>query len=163
MKKVHIYTDGSSRGNPGPGGYGTILVYGDHEREMSGGFELTTNNRMELMAAIVGLETLTKKCAVIVTSDSKYVINALNEGWLAGWKNNGWVKKNRERVKNADLWKRVDALNESHDVEWIWVKGQAGHEHNERCDILATEAAQSRGLTADEGYLAEQEGDQELF
>lgn len=163
MKKVHIYTDGSSRGNPGPGGYGTILIYGKHERQLSGGYLLTTNNRMELLAVIAGLESLTSRCEVIVTSDSQYVINAMNKGWLDGWKTSGWIKKNKEKVKNADLWKRLFDLNSEHEIEWRWVKGHAGNKYNELCDTLATDAAKLSDLPDDVGYLAEIEPDNELF
>ncbi len=121
---------------------------------------MTTNNRMELMAVITGLEALSKKCSVVVTSDSKYVINAMIQGWLTRWRDNGWVKKDRQKVKNTDLWKRILVLNDGHDIEWLWVKGHADHE---RCDVLATEAILSGDHIPDEGYLDEIKEDKELF
>ncbi len=153
--KVYIYTDGSARGNPdGPGGYGTILKYiapdGQvHEREFSCGYKKTTNNRMELMAAIVGLEALTKACDVELYSDSQYLIKAFNDNWLEGWIKKGWKRGKNEPVKNVDLWKRLLRAVEPHNVTWIWVKGHAGHEYNERCDILATTAADGNDLKDD--------------
>lgn len=154
---VTIYTDGSARGNPnGPGGYGTVIEYIDskgqlHTREYSGGYIKTTNNRMELMAAIIGLEALTKPCKVKLYSDSQYVIKAFNEGWLQGWINKGWKRGKNEPVKNVDLWKRLLKAAEIHMVEYIWVKGHAGHPGNERCDFLATSAADGEHLMIDEG------------
>lgn len=155
MMEVKIYTDGSARGNPdGPGGYGTILVYVDskgmeHKREYSGGYKKTTNNRMELMAAIIGLEALTKPCAVKLYSDSQYLVKAFNEHWLEGWIKKGWKRGKNEPVKNVDLWKRLLAAKETHDVTFIWVKGHDGHEQNERCDYLATSAADGDQLLDD--------------
>ncbi|HEX3022292.1 MAG TPA: ribonuclease HI [Lachnospiraceae bacterium] len=152
---VSVYTDGAARGNPdGPGGYGTILVYIDskgveHRKELSCGYKKTTNNRMELMAAIVGLESLTKPCNVKLYSDSQYVIKAFNEHWLDGWIKKGWKRGKNEPVKNVDLWKRLLKAKEPHQVEFIWVKGHAGHEFNERCDVLATTAADSGNLIDD--------------
>ena len=154
--EVKIYTDGAARGNPdGPGGYGTILVYVDskgvtHTREFQGGYKKTTNNRMELMAAIVGLEALTKPCHVKLYSDSQYLVKAFNEHWIDGWVKKGWKHGKNEEVKNVDLWKRLLAAKEPHDVEFIWVKGHAGHEMNERCDVLATTAADGTNLMIDE-------------
>lgn len=153
--KVYIYTDGSARGNPdGPGGYGTILKYIApdgmvHEREFSCGYKKTTNNRMELMAAIVGLEALTKPCDVELYSDSQYLIKAFNEGWLAGWIKKGWKRGKNEPVKNVDLWKRLLQATKPHHITWIWVKGHDGHEYNERCDVLATTAADGENLLDD--------------
>lgn len=153
--KVYIYTDGSARGNPdGPGGYGTILKYiapdgKVHEREFSQGYEKTTNNRMELMAAIVGLEALTKPCEVELYSDSQYLIKAFNDNWLSGWIKKGWKRGKNEPVKNVDLWKRLLKATEPHQITWIWVKGHDGHEYNERCDTLATTAADSDELIKD--------------
>ncbi len=163
MKKVVIYTDGSSRGNPGPGGYGTVLLSGDHKRELSGGFAKTTNNRMELMAVITGLEALNRACQVEVISDSKYVINAMEKGWILGWKANGWAKKQKQPLKNADLWQRLYLTALMHEMTWTWVKGHAGNLYNERCDILATTAAQGKKLPPDEAYLIAEEGDTDLF
>ncbi len=130
--RVEIYTDGACSGNPGPGGWGAILRFNGHEKELSGGEKSTTNNRMEMMAAIVALETLTRPCAVDLYTDSQYLQQGVNE-WLAGWKRKGWP----ERIKNQDLWKRIDALIEKHDVTFHWIKGHAGHPENERCDELA--------------------------
>lgn len=153
--KVTIYTDGSARGNPdGPGGYGTILSYIDsngteHLREYSQGFKKTTNNRMELLAAIVGLEALIKPCDVTLYSDSQYLVKAFNDKWLEGWIKKGWKRGKNEPVKNVDLWKRLLRAMEQHQVEFIWVKGHAGHPQNERCDVLATTAADSDNLLDD--------------
>lgn len=157
MMKVCIYTDGSARGNPdGPGGYGTILRYVApdgtvHEREFSGGYVRTTNNRMELMAAIVGLEALNKPCEVELYSDSQYVVKAFNEHWLESWIKKGWKRGKNEPVKNIDLWKRLLAAVRPHKVSWNWVKGHAGHADNERCDLLATRAADGDNKKIDEG------------
>lgn len=155
--KVTIYTDGSARGNPnGPGGYGTVLQYTDtkgilHEREYSQGYIRTTNNRMELMAAIVGLEALIKPCDVKLYSDSQYLVKAFNEGWLDSWIAKGWKRGKNEPVKNRDLWERLLEAKKPHEVEFIWVKGHAGHSGNERCDLLATTAADSDDKITDEG------------
>lgn len=134
MKEVQIYTDGACRGNPGHGGWGTILVYGKHERELSGGERETTNNRMELTAVIEGLSALKYPCKVTVYSDSKYVVEAFLSDWISGWKKSGWKKG----LKNPDLWERLYGLTEIHDVSFVWVKGHNGHDYNERCDRLAT-------------------------
>ena len=153
--KVTIYTDGSARGNPdGPGGYGTILSYIDsngteHLREYSQGYKKTTNNRMELLAAIVGLEALIKPCEVTLYSDSQYLVKAFNDKWLDGWIKKGWKRGKNEPVKNVDLWKRLLRAMEPHQVEFVWVKGHAGHPQNERCDELATTAADSDDLLDD--------------
>lgn len=153
--EVTIYTDGAARGNPeGPGGYGTIVVYLDqqgitHTREFSGGYKKTTNNRMELMAAIIGLEALIKPCSVKLYSDSQYVINAFNEQWIDKWIKNGWKKGKKGVVKNIDLWKRLLKAKEPHQVKFIWVKGHNGHLQNERCDFLATTAADGDNLQED--------------
>lgn len=153
--QVKIYTDGAARGNPdGPGGYGTILVYEDsagtvHKRELSGGYKKTTNNRMELMAAIVGLEALIKPCTVELYSDSKYVVDAFNQHWIDSWLKKGWKRGKNEPVKNVDLWKRLLKAKEPHEVKFIWVKGHDGHEQNERCDELATTAADGKELQDD--------------
>ena len=152
---VIIYTDGSARGNPdGPGGYGTIITFVDskgtlHEREYSAGFKKTTNNRMELMAAIIGLEALTKPCKVLIYSDSQYVVKAFTEHWLEGWIKKGWKRSQNEPVKNIDLWKRLLKAMEPHEVTFTWVKGHAGHPMNERCDVLATTAADGTDLAED--------------
>lgn len=152
--KVTIYTDGSARGNPeGPGGYGTILHYTDkngmlHKREYSCGYEKTTNNRMELMAVIVGLEALTRPCEVEVISDSKYVTDAFNKGWIDSWLKKNW-RGSAGPVKNIDLWKRLLRAKQPHRVSFTWVKGHNGHPENERCDELATTAADGTGLLMD--------------
>ena len=157
--KVTIYTDGAARGNPdGPGGYGTILSYVDsrgteHRKELSAGYQRTTNNRMELMAAIAGLEALNRPCQVEVYSDSKYVTDAFNKHWVEGWLKKNW-RGSSGPVKNVDLWKRLLKAKEPHQVKFIWVKGHDGHEQNERCDFLATSAADGTELIEDEGLEA---------
>lgn len=133
---MDIYTDGACRGNPGPGGWGVILRYGGHERELRGGEAETTNNRMELTAAIMGLEGLTRPCAVRLHTDSTYVRNGITS-WISGWKRNGWRTAAKEPVKNADLWQRLDEARGRHEVEWLWVRGHSGHPENERADALA--------------------------
>lgn len=152
---VKIYTDGAARGNPdGPGGYGVVLNYVDnkgvlHERELSAGYKKTTNNRMELMAAIRGLEALTKPCNVMLYSDSKYLVDAFNQNWITNWRNKGWKKADKKPVKNVDLWKKLLQVMEPHQVTYLWVKGHDGHPENERCDILATTAADGEQLLED--------------
>lgn len=136
MKKVCIYTDGACSGNPGPGGWAAILSYNGHERELSGGEPATTNNRMELIAAISALEALKEPCEVELWTDSQYLARAVNEGWLAGWKRHGWRRKEGE-LKNPELWQALDALLARHKVSFNWLKGHDGHEYNERCDALA--------------------------
>ena len=155
LTKVDVYTDGAARGNPeGPGGYGTILRFVDskgniHEREFSQGYVKTTNNRMELMAAIVGLEALTKPCDVTLYSDSKYLTDAFNAGWVDNWIKNNWKSASKQPVKNPELWKRLLKAKEPHKVKFVWVKGHDGHEFNERCDKLATNAADGDNLIED--------------
>ncbi len=155
MTKVVIYTDGSARGNPdGPGGYGTILRFTDskgevHEQELSSGYKKTTNNRMELMAAIAGLEALTRPCEVELHSDSKYLTDAFNQHWIESWIKKGWKRGKNEKVKNIDLWKRLLKAKEPHHVSFIWVKGHAGEDLNERCDELATNAADHNAVLDD--------------
>ena len=140
---VEIYTDGACSGNPGPGGWGAVLRWGDHVKEIWGGDGgLTTNNRMELMAAIAGIEALKRACTVAVTTDSQYVRRGVEE-WMPRWKANGWKTSDKKPVKNRDLWERLDAALASHDVRWHWVKGHAGHAENERVDVLAREAAEA--------------------
>ena len=152
---VKIFTDGAARGNPdGPGGYGTVLEYIDtkgqlHEREFSCGYKKTTNNRMELMAAIVGLEALNRPCEVELYSDSKYLVDAFNQNWIEGWIQKGWKRGKNEPVKNVDLWQRLLKAKEPHQVTFCWVKGHNGHPENERCDLLATTAADSDNLLDD--------------
>jgi ribonuclease HI len=135
-RRVKIWTDGACSGNPGPGGYGAILQFGEREKELSGGESATTNNRMELMAAIVALEALTRPCAVDLHTDSQYVRNGVTQ-WLAGWKARGWKTADRKPVKNVELWRRLEEASERHEVEWHWVRGHAGDEMNERADALA--------------------------
>jgi ribonuclease HI len=151
-KEVQVFTDGACLGNPGPGGYGIILAYRDQRKEMSGGARLTTNNRMELIAVVKALETLKERCVVRVYSDSEYVVKGIRLGWAAGWKANGWKKRDRKPAINSDLWKRLLELCEGHQVEMNWVRGHAGHVENERCDALAVAAAHSPDLPADEEY-----------
>ncbi|XDZ65078.1 ribonuclease HI [Alphaproteobacteria bacterium LSUCC0684] len=138
---VMIYTDGSCLGNPGPGGWAAILVYGEAEKELSGGEADTTNNRMELMAAIAALEALKRPVACTITSDSVYLKDGITR-WINGWKKNGWMTAARKPVKNRDLWERLDEALARHDVSWAWVKGHAGHPMNERCDTLARAEAE---------------------
>jgi ribonuclease HI len=155
---IIIYTDGSSRGNPGPGGYGAVLRFTDaagqtHTKELSQGYRRTTNNRMELMGPIAALECLRRPCQVELHSDSQYVVNAFNKHWVEGWVARGWMTSAKKPVKNPDLWKRLIAAAHVHDVTFVWVKGHAGHDLNERCDELATTAADGSGLVEDEGFV----------
>jgi ribonuclease HI len=154
VKEVTIYTDGSSKGNPGPGGYGAVLISSAHRKELSAGFRLTTNNRMELLAVIEGLKALKSPCKVDLYSDSKYVVDAFNKGWLRSWQKNGWKKKDKKPVLNPDLWKMVAALiqDKEHQVRFIWVKGHANNPENERCDQLAVKAAEGSNLLVDTEY-----------
>ena len=137
MKNVTIYTDGACSGNPGPGGWGAILKYGRHEKELSGGEAITTNNRMELTAVITALEMLKEPCKVKLYSDSRYVVDAVNLGWAKAWQAKGWKRSKNEEARNPDLWERLLAQLEKHDVSFVWVKGHNGHPYNERCDALA--------------------------
>jgi ribonuclease HI len=141
MKKITIYSDGSSLGNPGPGGWGTILSFKDIKKELSGSEENTTNNRMELLGAIKGLEALKEPCDVEIISDSSYVVKGINE-WLSGWIKNNWRNSQKKEVKNTDLWKQYIEVSSKHNIKAIWVKGHAGHEENERCDFLARSEAE---------------------
>ena len=154
MKQIHIYPDGSSRGNPGRGGYGTVVRYGAHIRELAQGFVKTTNNRMEILSAVAGLEILKEPCHVTVHSDSRYLVDAQSKGWVEKWKKLGWRKADKSAVKNVDLWMRLERAAAGHRIDWKWVKGHDGHEMNERCDLLATEAADGKrgGLLVDEGF-----------
>jgi len=149
--RVQLYSDGSCLGNPGPGGYGVVLLFGEARKELSCGFRLTTNNRMELLAAIVGLKALNRRCEVTVTSDSEYLRQGITE-WIKGWKRNGWKTSTKKPVKNEDLWRQLDALSQEHTIEWKWVRGHAGHAENERCDVLARTAATFAATEVDEGY-----------
>ncbi|MCL2372177.1 MAG: ribonuclease HI [Defluviitaleaceae bacterium] len=140
MKKITIYTDGACSGNPGPGGYGAVLIYGSHRKEFSGYEAETTNNRMEISAVLVALEALKEPCAVELYSDSRYVVDAIEKGWAIRWRQNGWMRNKKEAALNTDLWERMLGLLEKHKVTFHWVKGHAGHPENERCDQLAREA-----------------------
>ncbi len=149
MKQVIIFTDGACRGNPGPGGWGAVLRYGTTEKTLCGGEADTTNNRMELMAAIMALEALTKPCQVVLTTDSRYVMDGITQ-WMANWKKRGWKTASKQPVKNADLWRRLDAACSKHTIEWQWVKGHSGHPENEKADALANrcidELLQKKGM-----------------
>ena len=153
-KFVELYTDGACKGNPGKGGYGVILKYGEIEKEISAGYECTTNNRMELMAAIVGLETLKQPCRVELYTDSKYLADSVGKGWVYGWKKKGWKKSDGKAALNVDLWERMLKMLSVHEVEIKWIKGHAGHPKNERCDTLAVSAAEGLNLLTDESYMA---------
>jgi ribonuclease HI len=152
MKHVTLYTDGACSNNPGPGGYGTVLIYDSHRKELSKGYLKTTNNRMEIMAAIAGLEALKEPCQVTLYSDSQYLVNAIEKGWAERWQANGWMRNKKERAVNPDLWQRLLKLCEIHRVKFEWVRGHAGHDENERCDALATSAVRDENLVTDEGY-----------
>ncbi len=141
MKKIEMFTDGACSGNPGPGGWGTILRYNGVERELSGGENPTTNNRMELTAVIRGLEALKEKCEVVVTTDSRYVVDGITQGWARSWRAHGWKKADKKPALNPDLWGRLLDLIDEHEVSFCWIKGHAGHPENERCDALAVEAS----------------------
>ncbi len=142
MKQVEIFTDGSCLGNPGPGGYGIVMRYKGTEKTFSEGFNQTTNNRMEMLAAVVALRTLKEPCSVVLTTDSQYVRQGITQ-WIHGWKKRGWKKADKKPVVNADLWKQLDAEAERHTIDWRWVKGHAGHRENEMCDELARTAAEN--------------------
>ncbi len=153
LKQVDIFTDGSCLGNPGPGGYGVILRYKNKSKELNQGFLLTTNNRMELLAAIEGLASLTEPCQVTLTTDSQYVRQGITQ-WIHNWKKRNWLTSTKKAVKNADLWQRLDEETKRHQINWKWVKGHSGHPDNERCDELAREAA-GKATHTDTGYLNE--------
>lgn len=150
-KNVSIYTDGACIGNPGPGGYAAVLLYGGHRKELSGGFRHTTNNRMEIMAAIVGLEALKHRCKIKLHTDSRYLQQGISLGWAEKWRSKGWKKKDRRRL-NWDLWARLLDLCAQHDVEFLWVRGHAGDKENERCDFLSVQAAQDKDLPVDRHF-----------
>ncbi len=152
LKRVTIYTDGACIRNPGPGGYGVVLLYGDHRKEFSGGYRLTTNNRMEVTAAIQGLAALKQPCKVELFSDSEYLVNAVEKGWARRWRANGWYRQNKKLAENRDLWEELLNLCDRHQVRFEWIKGHAGHVENERCDQLSLQAAQLPNLPEDEGY-----------
>jgi ribonuclease HI len=149
MKHVTIYSDGACSGNPGPGGYGVILACNGVKKELSGGFRRTTNNRMELMGAITGLETLREKCSVTMVTDSRYVVDGIEKGWAKRWRANGWMRNNKEPAINPDLWERLLAALDKHVVTFSWVRGHNGHAENERCDELAVAAASKTDLPED--------------
>jgi ribonuclease HI len=152
MSQVEIYTDGACSGNPGPGGYGVVLKYGDKIKELSAAYRKTTNNRMEILAAIIGLEALRRPCTVTLYSDSQYLVNAMTKGWVKRWKANNWMRNKQEAAKNIDLWERMLPLLEQHRVDWVWVKGHADNYYNNRCDFLAVRAIKEQALLEDEGF-----------
>lgn len=152
MKQVTLYTDGACKNNPGPGGYGAVLMFDTHRKELSAGYRLTTNNRMEVLAAIAGLEALKEPCQVRLVSDSQYLVNAMEQGWARRWQSNGWKRNAKEKAVNPDLWERLLNLCKIHKVKFEWVRGHAGHPENERCDVLATTAAAGSSLAIDEVY-----------
>ena len=149
---VTIYTDGACIKNPGPGGYGVVLDYEGRKRELSQGFRNTTNNRMEIMAAIIALESLTENSRVTVFSDSQYLVKAISDGWVKRWQKRGWKRNNRDMARNPDLWARLVKACEAHEVEFKWIRGHSANPENERCDRLANEAARRPNLSADDGY-----------
>ncbi len=151
QKHVEIFTDGSCLGNPGPGGYGAVLKYKGNTKELSQGYKLTTNNRMEMLATIVALKSLKESCTVTLTTDSQYVRQGITQ-WITKWQKNNWKTASRQDVKNVDLWKQLYQENQRHNVQWNWVKGHSGHVENERCDVLARQAAESSDLLEDVGY-----------
>lgn len=157
LKEVIIYTDGACRGNPGPGGFGCVLRYGEHRKEVSGGYSKTTNNRMEIIAAVKALEELKFPCRVKLYTDSKYLVNAIMKGWAARWRANNWKRNKNEYAKNRDLWEILLSLCKPHDIEFIWVKGHASNKENNCCDELAVAAATGSNLLEDSGFLEEQE------
>ncbi len=152
MKIVDIYTDGACSGNPGEGGYGIVMLYNGARKEVNKGFKLTTNNRMELLAVIDALNLLKEPCKVNLFSDSKYVVQAITDGWLVGWVQKNWKNSKKEPVKNIDLWKQLLPLLNKHEIEFIWVKGHADNVENERCDELARDAIKNSVLNFDEGF-----------
>ena len=152
MKKVEIYTDGACSGNPGPGGTGTVLLFNGARKEIAKGYILTTNNRMEILAVIEGLEALKEPCMVRLYSDSKYVVDAINKGWVTKWQDNNWMRNKKDKALNIDLWERLLSLLEKHQVEFIWVKGHASNVENNRCDQLAREAIEAGDMQEDYNY-----------
>lgn len=157
---VDVYTDGACSGNPGAGGYGVVIMDGNQRKEFSQGYRLTTNNRMELLAAIVGLQNLSAGRQVQLYTDSRYISDAVNLGWLKTWRAKGWRKTGRGKILNPDLWQQLAQLLDQHNVELIWLRGHAGHKENERCDYLAVKASRAKHLLEDTGYLESQETDQ---
>ena len=153
MKEVTIYTDGACSGNPGKGGFGVVLNYMGKKKEISKGYRCTTNNRLEIMAALAGLSALKEPCKVVLYSDSKYLVDSVNKGWIASWQKNGWKNSKKDKVKNRELFEELIELMNVHEVEYRWVKGHDGHSENERCDYLATSAAKADNLEEDTGYI----------
>ncbi len=151
LKQLSIFTDGSCLGNPGPGGYGVVMKYKAHTKELADGFLLTTNNRMELLAPIIALEALKVPCKIVLTSDSQYMRQGITQ-WIHGWKKKNWMTSTKQPVKNVDLWKRLDKAAAAHEIDWRWVKGHTGHTENERCDTLARVAAEAKPTQEDLGY-----------
>jgi ribonuclease HI len=156
LKEVTIYTDGACLGNPGPGGYGVVLLFGDKRKELSSGYRKTTNNRMEIMAAIAGLAELKYPCKVKIYTDSQYLRNSIMEGWAKRWRANGWMRNKKEKAVNPDLWERLLNLCNRHEVTFEWVRGHAGDVENERCDVLSVAAAKGKELYVDEEYEREE-------
>ncbi len=154
MKRVTIHTDGGCKGNPGPGGYGAVLVSGKHRKEISAGYRMTTNNRMELRAAIAALELLKEPCEIALHSDSKYLVDAISKKWIDGWQKRGWLTASKQPVKNQDLWRQLLAAAAIHKIHWKWVKGHAGDVENERCDELGNLAIKEGHLQEDAGFQA---------
>lgn len=152
MKRLDIYTDGACSGNPGAGGYGVVMLYKGARKELSQGYKTTTNNRMEVLAVIKGLEALKEPCEVTLYSDSKYVVDSVTKGWVYNWKKKNWIKSDKKKALNVDLWERLLVLLEKHDVEFVWVKGHAKNVENERCDELARAAIAGGNLIEDENY-----------
>jgi ribonuclease HI len=166
IKKVIIYTDGACTGNPGPGGYGVVLQYRGVRKELSGGFRLTTNNRMEIMAAIVGLRALKHRCSVTIYTDSQYLRDSIMKGWAKRWRANGWKRNKKDKAINPDLWEQLLSLCEEHEVTFEWVRGHSGNPENERCDELAVRAAQQQNLPIDTAYenaQAEQDAEEPIW
>ena len=154
MKNIDIYTDGACSGNPGPGGYGAVLMYKGARRELSQAYALTTNNRMEVLAAIKALEALSEPCRVTLYSDSRYLVDAVEKGWITKWRSNNWMRNKKEKAVNVDLWMQLLDQLERHDVNFIWVKGHADNVENERCDQLATGSITDGNFLCDEDYEA---------
>ena len=152
LKHIEAYTDGACIGNPGPGGYGVVLLYGDHQRELSSGYRKTTNNRMEILAAVTALQAVIEPCRVSLYSDSEYLVKMMQGGWPRKWETNGWRRSKKDRAANPDLWGAMLRLCDQHEVEFVWVRGHAGNVENERCDRLAMQAALRSDLPVDEGY-----------
>lgn len=152
IETVKIYTDGACSGNPGPGGYGIVLIHKNKRKEISAGYRLTTNNRMELLAVIIALEALKRKCKVELFSDSKYVVDAIEKGWALKWKANNWKRNKKDKAENSDLWEKLLTLLENHEVKFIWVKGHASNPENNRCDQLAVSASKSNKLLIDKEF-----------